>query len=142
MDIKYGNKISIEEFNFLRKMVGWNEIEKNLTEKSIENALFIITAIIDGKVVGLTRVSGDGGYTVLISDVIVLPEYQGKGIGKTLMTEAMKYIKNQFLEKGQTVFVNLMSAKGKESFYKKFGFEERPNDKVGAGMSQWINYEV
>jgi predicted N-acetyltransferase YhbS len=141
MDIKYGNKISIDEFNFLRKAVGWNEIEKNLAEKSIENALFIITAIIDGKTIGLTRVSGDGGYTVLIADVIVLPEYQGKGIGKTLMTEAMKYIKEHFLEKGQEVFVNLMSAKGKESFYKKFGFEERPNDKVGAGMTQWIKYK-
>jgi GNAT superfamily N-acetyltransferase len=141
MDIKYGNKISIDEFNFLRKAVGWNEIEKNLAEKSIENALFIITAIIDEKIIGLTRVSGDGGYTVFIADVIVLPEYQGKGIGKILMTEAMKYIKEHFLEKGQEVFVNLMSAKGKESFYKKFGFEERPNDKVGAGMTQWLKYE-
>jgi len=63
MDIKYGNEISVDEFNFLRKTAGWNEIEKNLAVKSIENALFIITAIIDGKV-----------------------------IGKTLMTEAMKYI--------------------------------------------------
>lgn len=141
MDIKYGNKITIDEFNFLRKAVGWNEIENNLAKKTIENALFIITAIIDEKIIGLTRVSGDGGYTIVITDVIVLPEYQGKGIGKTLMTEAIKYIKNQFLEKGQTVSVNLMSAKGKETFYKKFGFEERPNDKVGAGMAQYINYE-
>jgi hypothetical protein len=45
------------------------------------------------------------------------------------------------LGKGQKVYVNLMSAKGKEPFYKKFGFEERPNDKVGAGMTQWIKYE-
>ena len=141
MDVKYGNKISIDEFNFLRKTAGWYEIEKNLAEKSIENALFIITAIIDGKIIGLTRVSGDGGYTVFITDVIVLPEYQGKGIGKILMTEAMKYIKNEFLEKDQKVFVNLMSTKENESFYKKFGFEERPNDKVGAGMTQWIKYE-
>jgi GNAT superfamily N-acetyltransferase len=141
MDIKYSSKISVDEFNFLRKAVGWNEIEKNLAEKSIENALFIITAIIDGKTIGLTRVSGDGGYTIFIADVIVLPEYQRKGIGKTLMTEAMKYIREHFLEEGQEVFVNLMSAKGKESFYKKFGFEERPNDKVGAGMTQWIKYE-
>jgi len=57
------------------------------------------------------------------------------------MTEALEFIKNQFLEKGQTVFVNLMSAKGKEAFYKKFGFEVRPNDKVGAGMTQWIKNE-
>jgi predicted N-acetyltransferase YhbS len=85
----------------------------------------------------LTRVSGDGGYTIFLTDVIVLPEYQEKGIGKALMTKAMKYIKEQFLEKGQGGGgVNLMSAKGRESFYKQFGFEERPNEKVGAGMAQ------
>jgi len=37
-----------------------------------------------------------------------------------------------------TVFVNLMAAKGQESFYKQFGFEERPNEKDGAGMAQWV----
>jgi GNAT superfamily N-acetyltransferase len=138
MDVKYENKISINEFNFLRKSVGWFEIENSLARKSIENALFIITAVIDGKVIGLTRVSGDGGYTLFITDVIVLPEYQGKGIGKTLMVEAIKWIKNQFLEKGQQVFVNLMATRGKEPFYKKFGFEERPNEKVVASMTKWI----
>lgn len=34
--------------------------------------------------------------------------------------------------------VNLMAAKGKEPFYKKFGFIERPNDKHGAGMIQYL----
>jgi hypothetical protein len=33
--------------------------------------------------------------------------------------------------------INLMAARGKEGFYKKFGFIERPNDEKGAGMSQW-----
>jgi len=34
-----------------------------------------------------------------------------------------------------------MSAKGRESFYEKYRFEKRPNDKFGAGMSQWIKKE-
>jgi GNAT superfamily N-acetyltransferase len=137
----FGNKISVEDFNFLRKSVGWNEIENSLALKTVKNALFIITAIIDKKIVGLTRVSGDGGYTILITDVIVIPEYQGKGIGKKLMEKAMDYIRNDFLQKGQTVFINLMAAKGRELFYKKYGFEERPNERVGAGMTQWIKKE-
>jgi hypothetical protein len=33
-----------------------------------------------------------------------------------------------------------MAAKNKETFYKQFGFEGRPNDKVGAGMTQWMKY--
>jgi GNAT superfamily N-acetyltransferase len=141
MDIKFENTISVEDFNYLRESVKWNAIEKKLALKGIENALFIVRAIIDGKTIGLTRVSGDGGYNIFITDVIVLPEYQNKGIGKQLMTKAMNFINEKYLEKGQSIFVNLMSAKGRESFYKQFGFEERPNETVGAGMSQWIKKE-
>ena len=141
MDIIFGSKISVEDFNFLRKSVGWGELELKIATKSIENALFIVTAIYDGKIIGLTRVSGDGGYTVFITDVIVLPDYQNKGIGKQLITKAMDYIKETFLEKGQGISVNLMSAKGREPFYEKFGFNVRPNENRGAGMDQWIQKE-
>jgi len=35
---------------------------------------------------------------------------------------------------GEYVQIGLMSAKGKERFYQKFGFRSRPNDKEGSGM--------
>ena len=139
MDIKYKNQISVADFNYLRKTVGWHEIEENQALTGIQNSAFIISAVHDNKTVGLTRVVGDGGYVMIIVDVIVLPEYQGKGIGKTMMQKAIEYIKNS-LQEGQFVFVNLMSAKGRESFYSQFGFEMRPNEKFGAGMTQWIAY--
>ena len=137
MDIEFGNSVTVNDFNGLRKSVGWKTIEKELAQKTIENALFIVTAVYNGEIIGMARVSGDGGYTIIITDVIVKPDYQNKGIGTKLMQEIMKYIKNS-LKDTQEVFVNLMAAKGREAFYKQFGFEERPNDKVGAGMSQWI----
>lgn len=141
MDIIFGNKITVDEFIFLRKTVGWGEMDLKLASKTIENALFIVTAIFEGKIIGLTRVSGDGGYTVLIQDVIVLPDYQNRGIGKILMSKAMEFIKETYIEKDQNIFINLMSAKGRESFYEKYGFENRPNEKYGSGMSQWIKKE-
>ena len=42
------------------------------------------------------------------------------------------------MKPGWKVTLNLNSAKGKEPFYKKLGFKERPNDEAGAGMSQWL----
>ena len=87
--------------------------------------------------ISITRVVSDGGYIAYIADVIVLPEYQRMGIGKTMVGMAMQYISDNMCE-GETVFVNLMSAKGKEPFYKSFGFQERPNDKHGAGMTQYL----
>jgi len=43
--------------------------------------------------------------------------------------------------KEQGISVNLMSAKGREPFYEKFGFNVRPNENRGAGMDQWIQKE-
>lgn len=35
--------------------------------------------------------------------------------------------------------MKLAAAKGKEALYKKFGFIERPNEDVGAGMTLYFN---
>ena len=72
-----------------------------------------------------------------IVDVIVLPEYQRKGIGKTMMGKIMEYIHSQ-LKDGYCIQVDLMSAKGKERFYEGFDFIKRPDDNFGCGMTQRI----
>ena len=82
----------------------------------------------------------DHGYVVYIADVIVRPDFQGKGIGRELMNYAMNYIKSK-LKPGWRIMVNLQAAKDKEGFYKKFGFIERPNEDFGPGMHQWISSE-
>ena len=97
MDITFDNKITVEEFNFLFESVGWGKLDERLVLKSIENLLFITTAVIDGKVIGLARVCGDGGYCIWVHDVIVVPTFQNKGIGKQLMQKAMNFIKNEFI---------------------------------------------
>jgi len=137
MEVTYVNSITAEDFNKLRKSVGWTEISAGRAKTGIDNSAFIVAAICEGKTVGMARVVSDGGYIALIVDVIVLPEYQGKGIGKTMMNMVMQYINNS-INSGEGIFVNLMAAKGKEPFYKKFGFVERPNEKYGAGMTLWI----
>ena len=48
----------------------------------------------------------------------------------------MEYIKQNYV-KG--TMIGLMVAKGKEDFYKKFGFIDRPNDVYGPGMLQYLN---
>ena len=87
--------------------------------------------------IGLVRVLWDYGYVVYIADVIVRPEFQGQGLGRVLMNNAMDFIKSQ-LKPGYKVMVSLMAAKGKEEFYKKFDFIERPSEKYGCGMCQWL----
>ena len=35
----------------------------------------------------------------------------------------------------------ITARKGKEPFYAKLGFVERPNEEAGAGMNQWLMLE-
>jgi predicted GNAT family N-acyltransferase len=139
--INYVHNILVEDYNFLRKSVGWNEIDKIQAQIGINNSAYLVVAMHDDKTVGLARLVSDGGYIAFIVDVIVLPGYQGNGIGKCLIQKVIANIISN-LKEGQSVSVNLMSAKGKESFYNQFGFINRPNDDVGCGMTQWISKSI
>jgi predicted N-acetyltransferase YhbS len=66
-----------------------------------------------------------------LADVIVKPDYQGKGIGKHLVSECIGYVDSQ-LKDGWKIKIVIVSAKGKENFYEQFGFVTRPNDQDGA----------
>ncbi len=137
----YTDKITVEQYNSLRNAVGWNKIQEELAEKGLQNSAYLVV-LADGTVpVGMARVITDYGYTVLISDVVVHPDYQGNGYGRMIMTKVMDHI-HQHIAPGQKKMINLMAARGKEEFYKKFGFAERPNDNQGAGMSRWIAVEA
>jgi GNAT superfamily N-acetyltransferase len=137
MDIQYINEISEEDYNRLRKAVGWFEIPSKKAEIGLKNTAFQIVATDNHIPVGMARLISDGGYVRYIADVVVLPGYQGCGIGKTMINKIMDYIDNG-LEDGDKALICLMAAKDKEPFYKLFGLDERPNDSQGAGMSKWI----
>ena len=80
------------------------------------------------------------GYTAYISDVIVLPEYQGHGIGKHMLEEIFCFVNENSIS-GEYISYFLQAATGKEGFYQKFGFVSRPNNEMGAGMTKRINWQ-
>ena len=137
MDIIYTNAISAEDCNRLRNSAGWPQMHLEQIETGLKNSAFIIAAKDGNNTVGMARLVSDGGYVVFIVDVLVLPEYQRKGIGKTMMEKIMEYICGK-LKDGYCIQVDLMAAKGRESFYEKFGFIKRPDDNFGCGMTQRI----
>ena len=138
MDITITNTISPEEYLGLRQAVGWSVFPREQAESGLQNS-HVIYFRDKEKAIALGRVIWDHGYSILISDVIVAPEYQGKGLGRKLMEEIMAYIRS-LLKPGYRIMISLMAAENKQGFYKKFGFIERPSDLFGPGMHQWIEY--
>ena len=66
------------------------------------------------ELVGAGRAISDGVRYAVIFDVVLLPEYQRKGIGKKIMTF--------LVERSNVANVLLHAVPGKEKFYEKLGF--------------------
>ena len=135
--IKYVDNITPEEYLDLRRNVGWVEFPIEEAKACIENAYMVLCVRDDEKAIGVVRLLWDGGYIAFLSDVIVASDYQGQGIGTKLVEACINRLKSD-LKPGYKVKINLNSAKGKESFYERFGFKVRPNEDSGAGMDQWF----
>lgn len=126
-----------KDINSFRRSVGWYELSERQLTAAKNNSVFAITALDGEKEVGSARVVGDGGYQFFISDVIVRPEYQGMGIGREMLNRLMNCALS-VADDGETIMINLMSAKDKEGFYEKLGFMRRPNDERGCGMTLFL----
>ena len=135
-DYEITTGITPEEYMEMRKVVGWGLFPLEQAEQGLKNTFILICLRNDGKPIGVGRAVSDHGYVVYIADVIVHPEYQGQGLGRVIMEELLKRIKES-LKPGYKVMISLLAAKGKEEFYNKFGFVSRPNDDFGCGMHQW-----
>ena len=128
---------TLEEYKEMRRAVNFMVLSDRIASNALNNAFHITTVRDNGRAIGMIRVLSDGSYANFITDVMVIPEYQKHGIGKELMRRTVDHMRST-LEPGETIVLYLMSAIGKEEFYKQFGFRERPNEVWGAGMSQWI----
>ena len=98
-----------DEYRHLRSIVGWNELDADAVSAGLTSALFSVVIERDGEAVGCGRVVGDGGIYFYVQDVIVVPELQGHGWGGRIME----------------------AAKDVDPFYRRFGFERRPDDRPG-----------
>ncbi|KAL9130560.1 MAG: hypothetical protein Q9217_001273 [Psora testacea] len=80
-------------------------------------------------VVGMGRVTGDGGCFFEVVDICVLPEHQGKGLGKKIMTEIKQWLDENV---PQTGFVSLFADGQAKDLYAQYGFKPY---QLGIGMA-------
>ena len=129
-----------ELFLELYQSVGWEAPGLDQITMALEHSFATFCAYDGEKTVGMVRLLGDGGMSFYVKDFAVRPEYQGKGVGRLLMAAVEDYILSNIPD-GWAVSLELISSKGKEPFYEKFGFEQRPCDWDGAGMFKMLRKE-
>ena len=122
MHIEYRTQkdLPCDELYQLFLAVGWAAEDKT-TQTMIDNfnigflnSTFVFSAWVDDRLVGCVRVLSDLHFRSIIYDLVVLPEYQNKGIGKELVQRCINVCESS------EWLVQTDMAKG---FYEKIGFK-------------------
>lgn len=125
ISIKYGTEnidwIALCEI-FRLAPLGTREPEK--MKIAAENSHTVCSAYVDRKIIGFGRAISDSQYQSAIYDVVILPEFQNQGVGKSIMEALLEK-----LPKGAPLLIFV--APGKQGFYRKLGFG---NLKTGMGL--------
>src|SRR5258708_39285087 len=105
----------------------WSSAQKpDLLHKALLASHWLVTAWAEAKLVGLGNAISDGHLVVYYPHLLVLPEYQGRGIGTRLMRMLMVHY--------QGFHQHMVVADGRAlDFYRKCGFE-----RAGRTEPMWI----
>ena len=108
----------------LRK-VGMAHHEPVLHQKAFEASHTTVFVYQADDLIGFGRAISDGAYQAAVYDCAVLPEFQGRGIGRQIM--------NIILARLAHCNLILYASPGKEGFYRKLGFRI-----MKTGMARFI----
>ncbi|MDO9067005.1 MAG: GNAT family N-acetyltransferase [Deltaproteobacteria bacterium] len=102
------------------KSVGMAHCEPDLHRMAFEASHTTVFAYYAGQLIGFGRAISDGVYQAAIYDVAIVPEFQGKGIGRTIMT----HILSRLFQCNIILYASI----GKEDFYRTFGMRKMKTD--------------
>lgn len=117
-----------EEYVNLRVKAGLSGKDIEASRRGLPNSLFVVTIRIEGELIGMGRVIGDGGCMFHVVDIAVSPEHQGQGLGKRIMLEITAYL-DRHATKG--AYVRLMADVPADRLYQQYGFEYGAPASVG-----------
>jgi len=123
IEISLDDDISIDEVLEIYRANEWSSADKpDRLMAALRSSETLVTARLDGKLVGLANAISDGHLVVYFPHVLVHPDHHGAGIGKALMHEMMERY-DDFHQRC------LISDFGAVAFYQRLGFT-RSSDMV------------
>jgi ribosomal protein S18 acetylase RimI-like enzyme len=115
------NEIPTEVYRYLREKTGLSPKTHEAADKGLQNSIYSLLIKDCEEPIGMGRIIGDGGCHCQVVDICVLPDYQGKGIGKIIMEKIMNFIDTELPE---SCYISLIADGPANHLYAKFGFKE------------------
>ena len=125
ISLKYGTEgIDWEALCEVFRLAPLGTREPEKLEQAARNSHTVCSAHTEDKIVGFGRALSDGFYQSAVYDVVIHPDFQGRGLGRAIMTALLEKLP-------QNAPVLIYVAPGKEDFYRKLGFSDL---KTGMGL--------
>ncbi len=118
----------VTEYCRLREGCALSPKTAEAAERGLPNSLFSTTIRLDGELIAMGRIVGDGGCNFEVVDVAVHPDHQQQRLGTRIM-QAIK----QWLDENapETAYVSLIADHHSPRLYSRFGFEPTTPKSIG-----------
>lgn len=115
--------IPVDSYLKLRKETGLSPKTEEAAKIGLSNSVQDVLVVdpITSEHIGMGRIIGDRGCFCQVTDICVLPAYQGKGIGKLIMQKIMEFIDTEL---PVSCYVSLIADGDAFFLYEKFGFKD------------------
>ncbi len=133
MNLAYTNIITVDEVNAIRASVGFRQIHPEQVQAGLDGSALIVAARAEDKAVGMARLIWDGGSVALIQDILVIPEYQARGVQAEMITRIFDFLRSR-LKPGFGVQVDVRVWNNQEPFYESLGFQVSTPQRRGVPM--------
>jgi len=120
--ILQNNVLQPQDFVRLRVLTGFADIPIEHAKRALDGGLINVSAIYGDQLIGMGRMVGDGAMYWYLQEIIVLPEFQKQGVGAKIVQHLVDY-DISLSATGKFTTICGVSAKGKEDFCRKLGFE-------------------
>ena len=110
-----------EDYCRLRADAGMAPRSVAAARQGLPNTLYGVSLLLDGQIVGMGRVIGDGGCFFIVVDIAVTPSLQGQGLGKRIMAALDHWLR---ANAPPSAVVSLVADGDARHLYARFGFVE------------------
>ena len=121
---------TVAEYRDLRRLSGLSDKTEEAAARGLPNTIHAVVIEITGKAIGMGRITGDGGTAYQLVDIAVLPEHQGKGLGKRIVAALVAWL---HANAPRSAYVSLIADGPAKDLYAQYGF--KPTAPASIGMA-------
>lgn len=117
--------LDLYELEELCDAVGWSRRPLRKVKKAIQHSFLVVSMWeqrgVQRRLIGFARATSDHAFNATLWDVVVHPDFQGKGLGKALMKHVIKKLRSEDISN-----ITLFADPQVVNFYQNLGFMSDP----------------